>query len=194
MAQYFILADKIEDEYCGIYDRPDDFPKIARPSKGVRMEQLYAQEQKFRMAKEVPGIKIPDLIHNAVHYLMISAKLKKIFEEHSSAEIEFLRFTLLNHKGRIASDECYIANIIGTVDCVDMKRTEGDEDPVNPGRLMRLERLFLLDDKIDPKLNLFRIKPMPWVVIVRDDLRKIMERERVTGATFHEMGAEVDIL
>ena len=65
---------------------------------------------------------------------------------------------------------------------------------MNPGRLMRLERLFLLDDKIDPKLNLFRIKPMPWVVIVRDDLRKIMERERVTGATFHEMGAEVDIL
>lgn len=193
MAEYYILNADPNDDYCALYDFAEEFHDIEMPSDGVRMGELYAGNQTFRMADEVRGHLIADVINNAFGYLIVSSRLKKLLEVYATAEIEYLPIRIQNHKGRIASDDCFIVNIIGTVDCVDMERTEGTPDPVNEGWLMSIEELHLDTNRITPSLNLFRINVMPSVIIVRDDLRQRMEEEGINGAEFLEMGDEVSL-
>jgi hypothetical protein len=192
--EYFILYHQKADRYCGILKRPADMQFKAPPARGKRAGDRYQDGQKFQMAPEIPGTEVPDVIRNAVRYLMVSARMKSLLEEHATAEIEFLRFTLLDHQGQVAKDDCYLANVLGTVDCVDMERTEGTVGETRKGvRIERLRKLYLRDEAVDPGRNIFRIAPMPAVIVVREDLKAALEAAQITGAEFFPMGADVRI-
>ncbi|MCP3144987.1 imm11 family protein [Pyxidicoccus xibeiensis] len=192
-SDYFILEWDVLDGYCAIFTFPEGMPKIHKPARGIRMGTEYPDGLRFSMTKQEPGLKIADVIANAVNYFMVSKRMKGILEEHSGADIEFLRFVLLNHRGRVASEDCYIANVIGMHDCVDMDRTEGDRDPMKPARFMYLRRLLLQEDKIPPTAKLFRASAVPRLMIVRKDLKEQFEKEGVTGITWFPVGSEVAI-
>lgn len=187
---YFIMRPEVSDEYCAIFRFPDGMRDIYKPAEGVRMGTSYREGLRFRMAKEERGLKIPDVIPNALGYFMVSARMKQLLG-HSGAEIEFLRFTLLNHRGRVANNDCYIANVIGLLDCVDMKRSDGDLGVVEPDRFMYLRRLVLRESKIPRSAKLFRPFALPSVIVVRRDLKEIFENEGVTGPTYYATGSEV---
>jgi hypothetical protein len=191
---HFILYHSKDDRYCGVLQRPPEMAVKSPPAKGIRAGDRYEGPQRFQMAPEIPGILVPDVIRNAVRYLMISGRTKSLLEEHATAEIEFLAFHLLDHKGRVASDDCYLGNVLGSVDCVDMERSEGTVGETRKGpRFERLTKLYLREDAIDPERNIFRIAPMPAVIVVREDLKAALEEAEITGAEFFPMGAEVRI-
>ena len=193
MFEYFVVGRDLNPENCAIYENPGELPNRHYPARGIRMADSYPAGYKFSMSSDVPGLIVPDVINNALGYFMTSAKLKELLAQRATVEIEYLRFTLLNHKGRVASDQCFIANPIGTVDCVDPERTEGRPDALNPGQYSRIKKLFLLDDKIPPSQNLFRIASLPSVLVIRDDLKKDMEAAGITGANFVAMGGKLVI-
>lgn len=192
-SSYSILRDELDDRYCGIWDYLDEFPDIENPAEGIPMRDTFPAGVRFQMARETPGLLIADVINNALGYLMVSAKGKAFLEAHAKAPIEWLRFTLLNHKARVASDDCWIANVLGTVDCVDLHRTKGEMSAVDPDEFMNITWLVLDPQRIPPDRNLFRIASLPSVMIVRDDLRKAMEAAPLTGVTFLELDADVDL-
>ncbi len=193
MAEYFVLGRDLNPDNCAIYENPGNLPERHRPARGMRMGDSYPDGYKFSMSKDMPGIVVPDVINNALGYLMISARLKELLEKYTATEIEYLRFVLLNHKRRVASDQCFIANLIGAVECVDRKRTVGDLSALNPGQYSRIKNLFLYKDKIDPALSLFRIAELPKVIIVREDLKKDMDQHNITGAKYCELGSKLMI-
>jgi hypothetical protein len=91
----------------------------------------------------------------------------------------------------VASEDCYIANILGTQDCVDMAKSEGDPNAFHPHRFMFVRRLVLDESKVAPETRLFRTHTVPSVPLVRNDLKELFEKEGVTGPTFYPVGAEV---
>ncbi|RJS22585.1 hypothetical protein DRW03_14875 [Corallococcus sp. H22C18031201] len=192
-SEYFILDWLVLDGYCAIFNIPEGMSKIHKPARGIRMGTEYPDGLRFSMTKQEPGLKIADVIPNALNYFMVTKRMKELLEQHSGAEIEFLRFTLLNHRGRVASEDCYIANVIGTQECVDMQRTEGDLDPLKPERFMYLRRLALSEDKIETSAGVFRSAAVPRLMIVRRALKEQLEKEGITGATWYPVGDEVDI-
>ncbi|WIG92971.1 DUF1629 domain-containing protein [Myxococcus sp. SDU36] len=192
-SDFYILEWLVLDGYCAIFSIPEGMPKIHKPARGIRMGAEYPDGLRFNMTKQEPGLKIADVIPNAVNYFMVSKRMKELLEQHSGAEIEFLRFVLLNHRGRVASEDCYIANVVGMQDCVDMEKTEGDLDPLKPDRFMYLRRLLLQEDKVPPGAKLFRIPAAPRLMIVRKDLKEQLEKDGVTGITWYPMGSDVDI-
>jgi hypothetical protein len=193
MFPYFVIGRDLSPENCAIYEDPGELPNRHYPARGIRMGNSYPDGYKFPMSKDVPGLRVPDIINNAMGYFMISAKLKELLEQCATTEVEYLRFTLLNHKGRVASDQCFIANLIGTVDCVDVERTVGRPDVLNPGEYSRIKNLFLLEDKIDPDLKLFRIASLPSVLVIREDLKNDLDSAGITGANFVAMGGKLVI-
>jgi hypothetical protein len=193
MATYFVLASAKAPEHCAIFDYLDPFEDIDLPAEGSRVGSRYPSGVRFQMAAEVAGLQVTDVLRNALGYLMISSKLKNLLEKHSTAEIEFLPFTLLNHKGRVAARECHIANVIGTVECVDLARTEGSPSEIDPGEMLRITRLHLLPERIVPARDLFRIASQPRTLLVREDLRQVLEAEGITGARFLALGEPVDL-
>lgn len=176
--------------YCAIFKTPNGMREIHKPAVGVRMGSVFPEGQRFQMAKEEKGLKIGDVIPNAIGYFMVSERMKALLEQHAGAEIEFLRFTLLDHRGRVASEDCYIANVIGTRDCVDLAKSDGDPNELIPGRFTYVRRLVLAEDKVDPRARLFRTSTVPSVIIVRSDLKELFEKEGVTGATFSPLGRD----
>ncbi|CAM3567839.1 hypothetical protein G4177_26125 [Corallococcus sp. ZKHCc1 1396] len=189
--KYFLLVSEVLDGYCAIFKMPGGMRDIHKPGLGVRMGDIYPPGLRFQMAKEEKGLKVADVIPNALGYLMVSARMKALLEQHAGGEVEFLRFTLLNHRGRVASEDCYIANLIGTQDCVDMARSEGDASEFNPRRLVFVRRLVLDETKVTPEARLFRTTTVPSIPIIRGDLKDLFEREGVTGPTLYPVGTEV---
>ncbi|QRK12593.1 hypothetical protein JQX13_22725 [Archangium violaceum] len=189
MHNYFILESHPSPENCTINKCPEPLDsKKWRIAEGEPMGGHYSPPVRLDMDKSHGGMHIPDFIDNNLHLPLVSGKLKQLLERESNAEIEFLPFMLYNHKGRVACDDCYIANVLGSQDCVDRTRTEGQEDASEPGQYIGLFRLFLDPARIDPQSRLFRISAKPSVLIIRDDLRALFEQNEVTGARYIAMG------
>jgi hypothetical protein len=125
---------------------------------------------------------------------MISGRLKALLEKEAGVEIEFLPFTLYNHKGRIAAEDCFIANVIGTRDCVDMKRTRGEKSIMSPGEFEAIFLLHLDPASVPPEEKLFRLNVRPNIFIIRDDLRATFEQHGITGIRYIAMGERCRVL
>ncbi|MBJ6763675.1 hypothetical protein JGU66_23135 [Myxococcaceae bacterium JPH2] len=196
MTSYFILsADSAKPEYCQVWKYPSALSNFYKPTVGKPLGTEYPQGLSLQMAPEVPGSKIPDAIPNTLGYLLVSARMKELLASHATEPIEFLRFSLLTHKGRPASDDCYIANVVGTRPWGDMERSMGARvtSPSGEPQFDRLRRLYLKDAELDPKVNLFRLSMMPRVILVREDLKALMEAQGMQGTVFYPLGTKVDI-
>ncbi len=190
-SDYSILMSVRGPHDCSIYALPENMPAPIMPTQGDAMGSLYPDDMEFEMAIEVPGFQIPDVINNSLGYLMVSNRFKLLLEQQSGVNIEFLRFALLNHRKQVACDQCYIANILGTVDCVDKKKTLAVEHPLMDNQIREINILHLDISKIDEDRALFRIASRPRVIIIRSDLRLVCETNRITGLEFVNLGEEV---
>jgi hypothetical protein len=193
VSDYFILGADRSPRHCAIYDYLDAFEDLDYPLQGIRVGSRHPSGLRFQMASEVAGLQVTDVLRNALGYLMVTARMKQVLEQHAMAPIEFLPFTLLNHKGRVAARECYIVNVLGTVPCVDVERTEGSRSEIDPDEFARITRLYLDASRVDPARNIFRIAEQPQTVLVRDDLRQVLEAEKLTGVSYLGLGAPVDL-
>jgi len=187
MSEYFCISNSDDNRFCFI-DQDPPFEKWWRVTKGLRMDSRYPLDTQFSMSKKKHGIVVSDYICNSLLMCMVSSRLKSIFENEAEAEIEFLPFTLINHKERIVATDCYLANIIGTMDCIDMEKTDARKSLSEPGTFMYIFRLYLDQKQIDKNRKLFRLKQEPSVIIIRDDLRNILEDNNITGIKYINMG------
>ena len=192
--QYFMVTEIESDESCLIDDLPRPLNKtLWRATEGGRMDAEYSAGVRLKFAKR-SGLVIPDYIPNTLLMPMVTGKLKALLEKEAGVEIEFLPFALYNHKGRVAAEDCFIANVIGTQDCADMTKTRGEKSIISPGEFEEMRRLVLDPDKVPPDAKLFRVSVFPRLPIIRDDLRAAFEREGIEGIRYIGMGENCRVL
>lgn len=93
--------------------------------------------------------------------VIVSGNLKAWLQEKlPDHAIEFLKVSILNHKGRLASDDYYILHPLGLCDCIDVDRSQVSWHPIRKEAILDCEGLVLKKDAIPPKLKLFR--PRYW--------------------------------
>ena len=139
------------------------------------------------------GLAVMDAIHNSLGALMVSQKLKDILGSDVEDEVEYLPFTLVDHKGKDVPGAFYIVNVIGTVECVDRKQTVGRTSAMKPNEYRSIKKLFLDDERIPERSKLFRLSAMPEAMVVREDLRRAIERDSVKGVAYLELGVKIDL-
>ncbi|MBZ4422609.1 imm11 family protein [Myxococcus sp. RHSTA-1-4] len=192
--QYFIITEDESEESCLIDELPRPLNKQSwMASKGVRMGNEYPSGVRLNMSVD-GGLVVPDYIPNTVLLPMVSGRLKSLLEKEVGVEIEFLPFALYNHKKRLAAEDCFIANVIGTHDCADMTKTRGEKSIISPGQFEALSRLDLDPAKVPPDSRLFRISVFPRVLLIRDDLRAIFEQGGISGIRYIAMGERCQVL
>jgi hypothetical protein len=190
-SKYYTLTGASHDDYCAINDYPDDLEEIHRPSDGVAMGEVYELGQVFEMDEDVAGIQVADVIKNALGYLLVSDKAKKVLAASAKAPIEYLQFTLHNHKGRVASDTLWIVNVLGDLDCVDMDASEG-RTGAKEHLFEWIQKLVLRPDAIPDDADIFRIAARPQIIVIRADLRDALVAAGLVGAEMIETGEAVD--
>lgn len=193
MPEYFVMIAAREPRFATIHKHNDALADFTAPALGRALGDAWPDGLEYRMAANKPGIEIADLIPNTLGYTMMSERLKTLIAKTSKSKVEWLRFTLLNHKGRKAADDLWVANVLTMVDAVDRDRTIGEPYPAKPEWYLVTDQLYIKPEKVKPELDLFRLGEMPRRIIVRDDLKAAIESEKMTGALFHPMGAKVEL-
>lgn len=186
--RFSLLTAPVTGDACVVLDLPDNLSTFYLLRRGVRVGAAYPDGFPFRMSAAVFSPKVTDVIPNALGLLMITERLKDLFEAHAAADIEYLRFTLLNHKGRAAPGRFYIANVVGGCDCADAARTTATPHPLFPGEAQFVERLCWDEGRIPEGVRLVRLSLLPRAFLVRDDLRRLLEGAGITGAVYEGEG------
>ncbi|MCY1046197.1 hypothetical protein OV208_33105 [Corallococcus sp. bb12-1] len=186
---YFLLIPDRTDENCLVNTLPGELNKTSWPAaKGVPMADKYPSGVRLEMAARHLGLVVPDFVPNTLLLYLVSGRMKTLLEQEAGVEIEFLPFALHDHKGRAVAPDCSIANVIGSQDCADLKKTRGEKTVGAPGKFEVITQLQLDPVKVSTELKLFRLGAMPRFLIIRDDLRATFEQNGVTGVRYVAMG------
>ena len=179
MAYYFIDLMVIEDEsYCFIKDAPDGTEELTyRMARGFRMGDEYPSDARVRMARKYPGFQTPSIIGNTNSFLIVDRQVKGIIEACCENEIEWLPLSIYDHRDSLASADHFIANPIGSVDCLDL----GASTVVYSGQdIARVNDHVIDAERAKEGGHLFRIKDDPRRYVISDVLA---ERLQELGAT-----------
>lgn len=187
---YYPWVNDDEDDSFAWISKKSDFLMQCMDSyllrEGVSVKSWFPTDTVFQL-DDSHGIKLTDSIPNTLHLLIVSEKLKHALEEKSGAVIEFLPVKIRNQRGRVVQEPYFIANIVGTLECVDRERSKFDTSSIRPDQVFTFFRLALDAAKIPPDTKLFRLKEKSNLVIVREDLADDILRAGCDGMLFQEM-------
>jgi hypothetical protein len=133
------------------------------------------------------AIKLADSLHNTDSLIVASKRLVEFLQSQNVVNVEYLKVKIMNHKKRIASDEYYIVHQVGTIDCIDLKKSRVDWNLIDSNQISEVVKLVLDESKIDPKVMLFRATHLPWVIMVKKDLAMKIDKAGFTGLEFKEV-------
>lgn len=158
----------------------DDF----RLTRAVALADDWPTDATFRMNPSYPrDVKLADAIHSqgGSGVPVVSPRLREAIKAFAPPDVEFLPVTILDHKGRVASDEYVIANPTRLVDCIDQQASQIDWNPIDPELIANVVGLVLDPAKVDADAVLFRPTYLPTRVVLRGDLAEALTAGGFTG-------------
>jgi hypothetical protein len=161
------LGETNDDSLCVLYNSVHGigFGDVGMRT-GERVGAEYPKDAKIYMSKSNSGIKLSSLLGNTRGFLIVSRDFKAAVEKLCGDSIEYLPFTLYDHRKRIHSKDYFILNPLGTFDCLDLKKSEIEWDDDDPGDILHIEE-FVIDRKKAKKLpQLFRVDKDPTTYVV----------------------------
>jgi len=185
MRYYFIdtLGD-LASGYCILTSPPEglglSFYKMAN---GERVGAEYPEAARIYMSEQQPGIKVPSIVGNTQGYLITSGPVKEEIEALcAGVDVEYLPFTLYNHKRRPTSGELFIINPIGSRDCLDMEASaieylDAPGDPYDRA-IVGVDRFVLTPEKLGGAPSLFRVREEPNRYVLDE---RLADRLRARG-------------
>lgn len=187
---FFILKPKPGAPFCALNNAVKE-PPLSPPAEGTSIQKKWPADVKFIM-DDAAGLVVPDFINNAYRFLMVSPRVKAALEKRLAEKVEYLPFKIINHKGDEIDDTYFVVNVLGSVDCMDAKRTEGDLNPLraDEGWFAYFWELHLDPKKLPNDRRIFRLGTSPRLILVHRALKDELEAARFTGAQFVAMGGE----
>ncbi|CAM4049492.1 imm11 family protein [Corallococcus soli] len=191
MHEYYVLSTPGDESLCILDKESGELCEMGWMFvEGIRARERYGPSASLAMTDDYPGVKLTDNLINTFGYWVISEALKALLEKEAHTDIEYLPVPIINHKGRRTEGEFFIANPFAIVDCVDLGNSNVDESQMAPGLFGGIYRLALDGTRIPPEARLFRLKQMPKVIIVREDLRAALDAQGLTGLSYIAMGED----
>jgi len=130
---------------------------------------------------------LPDSINNPDRLLACSRRLVEFLQARSVPKVEYLPVAIRNQKGRIISKNVFIVHPLEPVDCLDVDKSAAEWSPIAETDIDRVGRLVLVESKLDPTRQLFRLAKFPDLVLVRRDLADGIDAAGLTGMRWIEL-------
>ncbi|AEI64053.1 imm11 family protein [Corallococcus macrosporus] len=186
---YFLietLGDTNDSSLCLIDSEPEGMGlESYYLSVGKKAAPFFPENARLQMSDAYPGIVAGSLIGNIKRFLLVDAKTREIFARLCpGVEIEYLPFTLYNHKGRIHSRDYGFVNPVGAVDCLDF--TESQIEYL--GRdIVRIEERVLDPRKLRHAPDLFRIERDAQRYVISERMVDALEASDPTNILVTEL-------
>lgn len=177
MSDYVVWQRRESDEALAwIRDFPPNIESEDwKLCKGISCSDWFPENPEVRVCLE-KGVKLSDAIPNHSNLLVANEKLKSLLDEHSGANIEYFPVTVLDKKGRPDARSYYVANLLDTVDCVDMEKSEYRMDALIKTQVDRFAEIVFDEQRIDAEKQMFRLKDKTDLIVLTTGLaRKILD-------------------
>jgi hypothetical protein len=175
----------IEDDSCalkGLKNVPDFLGLYA----GKPMSMNFPPEAMARMDKDTPKItRLADVV-TGVMVPVISPKVKAILESEGVEGVEYLPFKIINHKGKVASNEYCLLNPLVVIDCIDTERSVLRWNLLDPEMIMSSRSLVVKESALPTsRSSIFR--PAHWLfkIVISKPLAELLASEGCTGLYFN---------
>jgi hypothetical protein len=183
------LSDDEDDSFAWL--GPNDPKGLGRNdwrlTEGVHCADWFPGGLVFDLSKQ-DGIKLTDSVPNTSALLVVSEKLRRVLErEATGAVIEYLPIRLRNQKGKVVAKPYFLANVIGSVRCVDVKKSDFEMNRISKDQVSHFRRLVLDERKIPTSAGIFRLAEKTALVLVRQDLASAIIKSGCTGMLFQEL-------
>jgi hypothetical protein len=188
--KHHVLKISRRPQYASIDEIPTKLDEPWLLSEGVKVGKKFPARTVFSFAKSHKGMKVDDFIFNLMGWLITS---EKAWEVLSKEPVSFERFPVIvhDHKKRPLKASYCLAHLLGTVDCVDLKKSDYERSAMDPESILAFRRLVLDKKRIPKEPTLFRIKEYPRIMIIRSDLVERLEDAGVTGFELVELDTPV---
>ena len=183
--EYFVLEFPADNPkgYCALEDL-EGIEDIQAVRQGASLAGNPPDQLSMSMNAEEPrNTVLPDYVDNIKELVIVSPRLKQFLEAQEVSHVEYYPLEIIDHKGKVASNEYFLAHLIDPVDCIDADAS--DVDWINEGlptmRILGLESLVLDPARIPEGRKLFFPKFYSNYPILHRDLAEAMEKEGFTN-------------
>jgi len=150
-------------------------------SKAISLEKDFPVDARYQMSSDYPDDRLlTDMQDNVMGLLIVSEPLANIIEEVKN-NVELLPIKLLDHRGKIAGDKYFIANIIGTIQCLDEEKSDVVASELNENEIFGIEKLVIDKAKIPDDTHIFRLGKMPRLILISEVIKNKIEEENLNG-------------
>jgi len=161
-------------------------PKSFQIDNGISRLQGWPTEAAAAMDPDFPkDLALADSLYGA-NFLVISGKAKQLIEQETTDKIEFLPMKIINHKGRVASQDYFVVNPLDIVDCIDKDASSVEFNPINKDMISGCAQLVLKENVIPKELKIFRTQFWRGRILIRRELARKMEEAGLTCMNFIE--------
>lgn len=183
--EYFVLEYPAGNPkgYCTLDDL-EGFENDWAVSQGASLADSPPDQLSMSMYAEEPrNTVLPDYVQNMDCLMIVSPRLKAFLEAQEVSHVEYYPIEIIDHKGKMASNEYSVAHLVDPVDCIDADASGAVW--VNEGlatqRIDHLKMLVLDFARIPEQRRLFFPKYYNDYPILHRDLAEAMEKEGFTN-------------
>jgi hypothetical protein len=158
------------------YDEPWDL------IRGRPLQTKLPKDVRYPMNASRPrDTKLADTLANINLALVVSKRLAEFLQEKKVPGLEYIQVRIINHKGKVASPDYVLVNILALQDCLDLARSKPTYNHIVKVEIDWVEQLVFNENRIDPALPLFRIKNYYRHIIIEAKLAAEIEEQGFTG-------------
>jgi|SRR5579871_259369 len=184
--RYFIietLGDDQDSKLAFIDSPPEDLGLYDYcMARGEPIGDRYPAEARIYLKPKSPGIKMSSLIGNTQSYLIVNTEMKNVILEYCPrCNIETLSFSLYNHKKRVHSDDYWIINPIGYVDCVNRAASDIRYLSSDPTKVVAVRKFVLEPKRLESAPHLFRVPEDREKYIISEHLAKAFQERNFSN-------------
>ncbi|WP_240358393.1 imm11 family protein [Myxococcus vastator] len=153
-------------QYCFVDELPEGLGlNRYKVGHGETLGADYPADARVYMTDRYQGIQVSDYVENACGILIVSKRVKEVFERVSRGPVEYLPLAIYNHKKRLASADHFIVNPIGTVDCLNL---EASDIKYFKGKVVQVRNPVLDPAKLEHAPHLFRMREHSYSYLISE--------------------------
>ncbi|MDH5228521.1 MAG: hypothetical protein OEZ58_05485 [Gammaproteobacteria bacterium] len=157
-----------------------------RVAKGLSMLGRLDEPLIFTMQLESPGIKLPSLIGNIMGYLILTSRGKEIVEK-LEPNGEYYSIVIINHKGRVHSEDHWIINPLSIHSCLHTGKSRITYLQSQPDLVVSLDEIVLDKNKLVPESHIFRLKEDPRCYVISETLAAALQSASLNNVYLDEL-------
>ena len=159
-----------------------EFDVLDSIKRGRSVVADFPDDAAFHMDPDNPkDVMLIDNVSNYETIPLVSPVLRDFLVQQDIAQLELLRVSIVDHRGRTAADDYSLVHPCRIVDCIDQKQSVFKWNRLDPTTMSPVSKLVLDTHKLGPDDLLIRPRYIKNLILVREDLAGPLMMEEFRG-------------